>query len=103
MRQPSILDLVRAVTEVAPAHPEVAVWWYTRAAEPGAPPMVVVLEGREGARPDAARIGAELAERLGPGGAAVRLHGGAGETHALYRLLTAPAGAETGALRGGLG
>jgi hypothetical protein len=92
MRPPSILDLVRAVTELAPAHPGIAVWWYARAGEPGAPPMLLVLEPRDGASPDTSLIAAELRRRLGPGAAAVRLHRGAAETHGLYRLLTAAGG-----------
>ena len=92
MRTPSILDIVQAVTEVAPSHPELAVWWYERtggADGAGAPPVVLVLEARKGASPDTAHIGSELAGRLGPGAVAIRMHRGAGETQALYRLLTA--------------
>lgn len=93
MRPPSILDLVHAVTELAPAHRAVAVWWYARAGEAEGPPMLLVLEPRDGARPDPSLIAAELARRLGPAAATVRLHRGAGETRALYRLLTVAAGA----------
>jgi hypothetical protein len=92
MRPPNILDLVHVVTELAPAHPEVAVWWYARAGEAGAPPMLLVLEARDGARADPSLIEAELARRLGPAAATVRPHRGAGEPRALYRLLTAAAG-----------
>ena len=28
MRQPSILDVLRAVRDVGPTHPEVRAWWY---------------------------------------------------------------------------
>jgi hypothetical protein len=88
MRRPTILDLVQAVIEVAPSHPEVAVWWYRRASVLGVQPVMVVLETRDGATPDTASIGAELARRLGPSAVAVRMHGGAGEEQELYRLLT---------------
>ncbi len=88
MRSPTILDLVQAVTDVAPAHPEVAVWWYGRAGMEGAPQVMVVLEARDGAAPDAAGIGSELAYRLGTSGVTVRMHRGASEAHRLYRLLT---------------
>jgi hypothetical protein len=101
MRPPNILDLVHVVTELAPAHPEVAVWWYARAGEAGAPPMLLVLEPRDGARPDASLIEAELARRLGPAAATVRPHRGAGETRALYRLLTADGAAMASSLPGG--
>jgi hypothetical protein len=89
MRAPSILDLVQAVTEIAPAHPEVAVWWYTRIAEPNAAPMLLVVQAKDGTGPDCGRIGAELATRFGAGSVAVRHHRGPVESRALYRLLTA--------------
>jgi hypothetical protein len=88
MRTPTILDVVQAVTGVAPSHPEVAIWWYGRAEMAGAPPLLLVLEARDGARPDTERIGLELARRLGPAAIAIRMHRGAGEAQALYRLLT---------------
>jgi hypothetical protein len=91
MRPASILDLVQAVSEIAPAHPDVAVWWYTRVAEPNTPPMQLVLQPRDGIGPDCGRIGAELAARIGAGLVTVRLHRGPMESRALYRLLTRPA------------
>jgi hypothetical protein len=87
MRPPTILDLIQAVTEVAPSHPEVAVWWYERSGRAGAAPVPLVLEAREGASPDTASIGSEFERRLGPAAVAIRMYRGAGET-ALYRLLT---------------
>lgn len=89
MRRPSILDLVQAVIEVAPSHPEVAVWWYARASGVGGQPVMIVLETRDGAVPDSTSIGSQLARRLGPSAVAVRMHGGASEAQGLYRLLTA--------------
>jgi hypothetical protein len=89
MRPPTILDIVQAVTEVAPSHPELAVWWYERT---GSRPVQLVLEARNGASPDPANIDSELAGRLGRAAVAVRMHRGAGETQVLYRLLTAEAG-----------
>jgi hypothetical protein len=88
MRTPTILDIVQAVTGVAPSHPQVAVWWYGRAEMAGAP-ILLVLEARKGASPDMASIGSELAGRLGVRAIAIRMHRGAGETQSLYRLLTA--------------
>jgi hypothetical protein len=99
MRPPTILDIVEAVTRLAPSHPEVAVWWYAPAAT-GAPGILLVLEPREGALPAAASIGSELAERFGPGTATVRMHRGAAETQARYRLLT-PAASSAVAQTGG--
>jgi len=86
MRSPTILDIIKAVTEVALSHPEVAVWWYARADAVGVRPALV-LEARDGTAPDLASIGSELAGRVGPA-VAVRMHRGAGEAQALYRLLT---------------
>lgn len=91
-RTPTILDVIRAVTEVAPFYPEVAVWWYVRAStEPGngARAVQVVLEVRDSIPPDVARIGRELGQRLGGAMVSARLHRGAAETAALYRVLTA--------------
>jgi hypothetical protein len=88
LRPASILDLVHAVTELAPSHPEVEVWWYARSGEPGMPAMLLVLQPRVGARPDASGIRGELARRLGPEALTVRLHQGAAETQSLYRVLT---------------
>jgi hypothetical protein len=87
MRRPTILDLVQAVVEVAPSHPEVGVWWYRRASAVGVPVMVV-LETHDGATPDTTSIASELARRLGPSPVAIRMHEGAGEAQELYRLLT---------------
>jgi hypothetical protein len=88
MRTPTILDVVQAVTSVAPSHPQVAVWWYGRQEMAGAPPVLLVLEAEEGARPDTERIGSDLARRLGLAAVAIRMHRGTGEAQALYRLLT---------------
>jgi hypothetical protein len=88
MRTSTILDIVQAVTEAAPSHPEVAVWWYARAAEAGAP-VQLVLEASDGTPPDTARIGLELAARLRVPAVVVRAHRGTGETAALYRVFTA--------------
>jgi hypothetical protein len=87
MRPPSILDVVQAITQLAPSHPEVAVWWFAPAS-PEAPGPMLVLESREGALPDAASIGSELAGRFGPGVITIRVHRGAAEGQARYRLLT---------------
>jgi len=86
MRTPTILDIIQAVTEIAPSYPEVAVWWYARADAVGARPALV-LEARDGVAPDLASIGSELAGRVGPA-VAVRMHRDASEKQALYRLLT---------------
>jgi hypothetical protein len=92
MRIPTILDVVRAVTEVAPSHPEVAVWWYVRSsteAGNGARAVQVVLEARDGIPADVEQIGSELAQRLDGATVSARMHRGAAETAPLYRVLTA--------------
>jgi hypothetical protein len=95
MRPPTILDVVQAVTRLAPSHPEVTVWWYAPAAT-GAAGVLLVLESREGALPDTATIGSALAGRLGSGTVTVRMHRGAAERQARYRLLTPAASAAVG-------
>jgi hypothetical protein len=97
MRPPTILDLIQAVTQMAPSYPEVAVWWYARATPGGAPRVLLVLEPRSGAVADAAGIDAELAGRFGPEGVTVRMHRGASEAQTLYRLLTGAAPRKTAA------
>ena len=88
MRSPTILDIVQAVTDVGPSHPEVAVWWYARGGKTGAPLIQLVLEPQGGMLPNMTRIGSELAARLGAAFVAVRLHRGAAEAPVLYRVLT---------------
>jgi hypothetical protein len=96
LKQPSILDVVNAVKAVAPAHPEVTVWWYTPpqrlrlAGElPGAASaplhIEVVVEGR-GARcePIARAISAQLAGAR----VAVRPHRGDAEERRLFRVIS---------------
>jgi hypothetical protein len=96
MRRPTLLDLVQAVVEVAPSHPEVAVWWYERASAVGALPVMVVLETSDGTPPDIKAIESELAKRLGQSAVAVRIHRAAAEPQQLYRLLTAAEGTVAG-------
>ena len=99
MRQPSILDVLHAVSEVGASHPEIHTWWYAPVRrmrlrgemlreEHGRAELEVVVEAGS---PDAdlSRIGRELAESLGGGGAvSVRKHRGQAEERQLYRLLT---------------
>jgi hypothetical protein len=88
MRSPTILDVVQAVTDLAPSHPEVAIWWYGRGDSAGALRVVLVLEGQGGADPDTQRIGSELARYLASAAITVRMHRGADEAQTLHRLLT---------------
>jgi hypothetical protein len=97
MRQPSILDVLRAVREVALAHPEVRTWWY-------APVHRLRLQGALPSGPDEARmevaievdkhgadlegIAAQIAEQLRCGPVSVRPYRGAQEERQLYRLFS---------------
>jgi hypothetical protein len=97
MRQPSILDVLRAVREVGFTHPEVRAWWYapgrrmrlqgTLAGEEGGEALEIVIETDAGAA-DLAGIGGDLADRLRRGPVSVRPHRGTGEERQLYRLLS---------------
>src|SRR3990172_6161031 len=109
MRQVRILDVLRAVTEVAPAHPEVEAWWYApprrlrlqgerprdargdacdgaRRGLEEAPAVVVVVEAGPAASPDCVGIAAELARWLPGSALSVRLHRAVAEKRRLFRL-----------------
>ena len=97
MRQPSILDVLRAVREIALAHPEVRAWWY-------APVHRLRLQGALPSTPDPSRIevaievdkhganlegiAAQIAEQLRCGPVSVRPYRGAQEERQLYRLFS---------------
>jgi hypothetical protein len=92
-----ILDLLKAVSAVAPAHREVAVWWYLppgsgntadRTFESGAVAAEVVVEPAGDVRPDLEVIRSRLVGQLGGRPVIVRSHGGEAERFHLYRLLT---------------
>jgi hypothetical protein len=97
MRQPSILDVVRAVSEVGPSHPEVRSWWYApprrlrlrgdREADGSRRPVTieVVVEAPEGGFDE---LAAELSRHLRESPVSVRTYRGAGEERQLYRLRT---------------
>lgn len=97
MRRPNILDVTRAIRAVAPAHPEVKVWWYSPAVvfrlagesteEP--PPLMVVLELDAGASPDLDGIASKLSDQLAGTRFSVRRHRGEAEDRQLVRVLTA--------------
>ncbi len=99
MRQARILDVVRAVTAVAPSHPEVQAWWYApmpllhlRGDAPGdvreRPPLEVVLEVGENGVVDFDGIAAELSKQLWDYPIATRAHQGGAEEKRLFRLLS---------------
>jgi hypothetical protein len=99
MRTPSIIDVLRAVKDVADAHPDVAGWWYAPARRlrlrgelPGtareAPLLEVVVEVAGAAEVDCAGIAAELSSRFAGQAVSVRPHRGAAEERQLFRLLS---------------
>lgn len=92
-----ILDLLNAVSTVAPAHHDVAVWWYlppggsepsTESAGVAGPAAEIVVEPVGGATPDLEEIRLRLSAALGGRAVKVRPHGGVAERFHLYRLLT---------------
>ena len=100
MRQPNILDFVRAVTALAPSHPDVKRWWYSPrtpfALEGGSDEELasgrsyeVVVEAVPGIPLDFGSIASELSTHLHGSRVAVRAHRGGHEDPGLYRLLTA--------------
>jgi hypothetical protein len=103
MNHPSILDIVRAVKEMASGHPEIRAWWHAPAprlalhgahsASPGRglPEVTVVVEATDaGTWPDCERIRTELARKLPDAEVYVRRHRGDDEPERLYRLLSRP-------------
>jgi hypothetical protein len=94
MPRPPILDLLKAVTTVAPAHREVAVWWYVPpGSDPGSasgtpPPAELVLQTDHDTATDLESIRSRLAGLLGDSGVVVRSHRGQAEPNHLYRLLS---------------
>ena len=95
MARLQILDLLNAVTTVAPVHDDIAVWWYrppggssTSDMIPDTQPAEVVVEPIGGAVPDLEAIRVRLAAQLGGRSVTVRPHGGTAERFHLYRLLS---------------
>jgi hypothetical protein len=96
MRQPSILDVVRAVKTAAARHPEVTGWWYTparllrlegdRPASLSPAPVLEVVVQHGAVLPDFDALGRELAAMLRGATPSVRAHRGAAEERRLFRL-----------------
>ena len=95
MRQPSVLDILRAVKEVGPAHAEVRAFWYAPTRKlrlqgelPGSQTsggVEVVVEVDTPAI-DLTAIADELGRSLRGVPVTVRRHRGASEERQLYRL-----------------
>ncbi len=97
MRHAAILDVLRAVKELADVHREVAAWWYAPAqrlrllgqrarGSAEALPLEIVVEPVATATVDCTRLASELGRRLPGDSVAVRLHRGAAEQRRLFRL-----------------
>lgn len=94
MRRPNILDVVRAVTEVAPAHPEVTVWWFApdselavRSDRSREPTLEIVVETAT-TEPNLEGVASKLSDRLSGTPVTVRTHRGREEDKRLFRMLT---------------
>jgi len=97
MRQPSILDVLRAVRDVGSAHPEVRAWWYAPARRlrlHGEVPSPSDKTGIEIAiqvdkdDADLEGISSKIEQVLGCRPVSVRPHRGPGEERRLFRLLS---------------
>ena len=97
MRQPSILDVLRAVRDVGAAHPEVRAWWYAPArrlrlqgalSPSGEKPAIEIAIEVDNDDADLKGISSKIEEVLGCRPVAVRPHRGPGEERQLYRLFS---------------
>ncbi len=95
MRPTNILDVLEAVTTVAPSYPYVAAWWYAPVddLEPSgrskrqARSCEVVIEGH-GDEPDLEGLAQDLSAQLSGRPVRVRLHRGDREGRQLFRMLS---------------
>jgi hypothetical protein len=99
MRQPRILDVVRAVKDIARGHPEVAAWWYAppqrlrltgALPEAGAPHTLVELaiEGPAERDPGRETLARELSRSLNGVAVRIRTYRGDLEERRLFRLVS---------------
>jgi hypothetical protein len=83
----NVLDVVRAVTRVAPAHPQVATWWYVpRFLEN--PRIELLVEVEVGQPADLPGIARAIEAHLTNASVTVAHHPGPGETRRLFRILS---------------
>lgn len=98
MRHPSILDVVRAITNIAANHPRVTTWWYApnprfrlrgevgkSLAEPT--PLEVVVQTTSGDTVDYSAIAADVSRQFSNHPVTARPHQGADEKR-LFRVLS---------------
>ena len=87
----NVLDVVRAVTEVAPDHPGVLVWWYVpRLLED--PKIELLVELRPDSNEDLVAIARAVEGRLPAASVTVTPHGGESEARRLFRVLSSTRG-----------
>ncbi len=87
----NVLDVVRAVTEVAPDHPGVLVWWYVpRLLED--PKIELLVEVGPDNHEDLMAIARAVEARLPAATVTVAPHGGSNETRRLFRVLSSSRG-----------
>lgn len=83
----NVLDVVRAVTQVAPDHPEIAVWWYVPRLLDN-PNIEILVETEGGRATDFTRVAGKIGALLQDANVAVAFHPGPGETRRLFRVLS---------------
>jgi hypothetical protein len=83
----NVLDVVRAVTEVATSHPEIAVWWYVpRLLEN--PKIQLVVELEAGQQADLGAIATKIGAHLPDAHVSVVPYDGQREDRRLFRVLS---------------
>ncbi|MFQ5704644.1 MAG: hypothetical protein ACE5HT_11545 [Gemmatimonadales bacterium] len=81
----NVLDVVRAVTEVAPRHPEITVWWYVPR-ELGNPKIELLVEVATGRQPDFTAIAEDVESHLYNAEVTVARHSGEREIRKLFKV-----------------
>jgi len=98
-RAPRILDVIRAVIEVAPAYPDVIAWWYAPPKRldvagniPDGPSragdLEIVVQRAPAGPPDRVSIARDLSVALPFSNVSVRAYRGPNEERALFRLFS---------------
>jgi len=86
-RRTNVLDVVRAVTEVAPLHPGVAVWWYVPRLLHD-PKIELLVEVDRDAAVDIEQAARDVGSRLQHATIHVRPHPGADEERRLFKVVS---------------
>ncbi len=86
-RRTNVLDVVRAVTEVAPLYPGVAVWWYVPRMLHD-PRIELLVEVSPEAAVDLERAARDIGSRLEHATVHVGIHHGADEQRRLFKVVS---------------